>query len=161
MNHVTIILDDVQARAWLERLAHRAGDLSDLMMDIGELLRDSTQGRFRSGIAPDGKPWKPLADGSGRVPLTDTGRMRGDISTSTGRDFVEIVASAKQARWHQEGTSPYTIRPKGKRALSWVGGPGPRKKVDHPGLVARPFIGLSRDDEAGIGRLTVAWIEES
>jgi len=32
-------------------------------------------------------------------------------------------------------------------------------KVNHPGLPARPFMGLSAEDEQSIERLAVAWLE--
>lgn len=154
-----ISVDDAKAQAWFGRLLERSRDLSGLMADIGEALTESTQRRFATGTAPDGTPWVPLADGSGRTPLVDTGRLRGEIFPSHGSDWVEIAATARQARWHQEGTDPYTIVPKGKKALAWPGGPGPRKKVNHPGLPARPFIGLSAEDERTIERLAEAWLD--
>lgn len=152
-----ITVDDARAQRWFGQLITRGADLTGLMEQIGDMLTESSKDRFQTGVAPDGTPWAPLADGSGRTPLTDTGRMRADISPSSGASFVEITAGAKQARWHQEGTDPYVIRPKGKKALAWAGGPGPR--VNHPGLPARPFIGLSKADEEGIDRLAVAWLE--
>lgn len=155
---VVILVDDERAQRWFGQLLERGTDLSGLMADIGELLKTSTQDRFKSGTAPDGTPWAPLKDGSGRTPLNDTGRMRLDIAPNSGADFVELVAGAKQARWHQEGTDPYTIRPKGKKALAWAGGPGPRAKVNHPGLPARPFMGLSAEDEAGIDAAVLDWL---
>lgn len=156
---LVIQVDDAKAQAWFGELLQRMGDLSPLMRDLGEYLVESTQDRFDQGIGPDGVAWAPLKDGSGRTPLNDSGRMRDDIRPSSGADFVEIVAGAKQARWHQEGTSPFVILPKNKQALAWPGGPGPRKKVSHPGLPARPFIGLSEKDERYIGELAQAHLD--
>lgn len=153
---LVIQVDDAKAQAWFGELLQRMGDLTPLMRDLGEYLVESTQDRFDQGIGPDGVAWAPLKDGSGRTPLNDSGRMRDDIRPNSGSDFVEIVAGARQARWHQEGTDPFVILPKAKQALSWPGGPGPRKKVNHPGLPARPFIGLSEADERYIGELAQA-----
>ena len=83
---------------------------------------------------------------------------------------MEIRADSKQARWHQEGTKPYEIRAKNGKALYWPGmqtrsgkdgqdGPAFVAKVNHPGLPARPFMGLSAEDEQSIERLAVAWLE--
>ena len=157
-DRLVIEVDDAQAQRWFGQLLQRGSDLSGLMLDIGELLTDSSKARFKTGIAPDGSPWAPLADGSGRTPLLKTGRMRDDIAPTSGVDWVEVNAGAKQARWHQEGTAPYTIKPKSKKALAWAGGPGPRKSVSHPGLPARRFIGISRSDVDGVTRLTAAWL---
>jgi phage gpG-like protein len=154
---LTIEVDDAKARAWFDALQRRGQDLSPLMRDIGEGLTERTQKRFATGIAPDGTPWEPLADGSGRTPLVDSGRTRDDISPNPGADFVEIRAGSKQARWHQEGTDPYKIKPRNKKALAFNG--KYRRGVNHPGLPARPFIGLSMDDEDWIGRLVGAYLD--
>lgn len=159
MTEFVITVDSAQADHWFAKLLERSSDLTGLMADIGEALLESTQQRFISGVGPDGIAWQPLADGSGRSPLLDSGRMRDDIHTNHGPDWVQLTATAKQARWHQEGTDPYVIKPKGKKALSWPGGPGPRGKVNHPGLPARPFMGLGADDEQLIDELAIAWLD--
>ncbi|WP_411832318.1 phage virion morphogenesis protein [Pseudoxanthomonas mexicana] len=156
---LVIKVDDAQVQRWFGELLRRATDLSPLMAAIGESVLESTQGRFRTGTGPDGVAWVPLADGSGRTPLTDTGRMWQDISPRAGPNWMELTAHARQARWHQKGTPAYTITPKGKKALAWPGGPGPRKKVNHPGLPARPFMGISAEDDQRIGDLGIAWLE--
>ncbi|UYC12280.1 phage virion morphogenesis protein [Xanthomonas sp. CFBP 8445] len=159
-----------QAERWFARLLSRASDLSGLMADIGETLTESTQGRFDTGIGPDGVAWQELADGSGRTPLKETGRMRDGIHPASGPDWVEIRADAKQARWHQEGTGPYEIVAKPGKALFWPGmqtrtdksgreGPAFVKRVHHPGLPARPFLGVSAEDDASITTLAIAWLE--
>lgn len=156
---LTILVDDAQAQRWFGQLLARGSNMTGLMADIGEYLLESTQGRFDTGIGPDGIAWAPLKDGSGRTPLNQTRRMRDDMSPSSGADWVELTAHAKQARWHQEGTDPYEIRAKNGKALSWPGGPGPRAKVNHPGLPARPFMGISDEDDRKIAELAIAWLE--
>lgn len=152
-----IKVDAELAVRWFGELQARGTNLSGLMADIGELLLESTQDRFRTGISPKGVKWAKIKHRAGS-PLLDTGRMRDDIHPRSGSDFVEIRASAKQAKWHQFGTDPYIIRPKGKKALAWPGGPGPRKVVHHPGIIARPFIGLSRTDRRQIDDLAKRWL---
>ncbi|MDO5625019.1 MAG: phage virion morphogenesis protein [Pseudomonadota bacterium] len=153
-----IIVDDEKAQRWFGELLRRGSDLRPVMDDIGEMLLVSTQERFRSGIAPDGQPWAALADGSGRSPLFATGTLHSLIAPHPIPDGIELVASAKQARWHQEGTDPYVIEPKQKQALAWPGGPGPRKRVNHPGLKARPFMGISAEDERSIEERVTQWL---
>ena len=167
---ILIQVEAERAERWFGELLRRSADLTGLMADIGEALLESTQERFTTGIAPDGTAWAPLRDGSGRTPLLDTGTMRDQIYPSHGQDWVELTATAKQAGWHQEGTDPYEIRPKNGKALAF----GPRvsnvktrkegaahvvAKVNHPGLPARPFMGLSADDEQAIDALAVAWLD--
>ena len=156
-DRIVIQVDDDKAQRWFGELTQRSSDMSGLTADIGELLTESTQERFTTDLAPDDTPWKPLADSSGRTPLRKTGTTRDQIAPTSGAAFVEIIASAKQARWHQEGTAPYVIKPKGK-ALK-IPGIGWRKYAKHPGLPARRFIGLSRSDEEGIDRLAAEWLD--
>ncbi len=156
-DRIVIQVDDDKAQRWFSELMQRSSDMSGLMAEIGGVLTESAQDRFKTGTAPDGTRWAPLKDGSGRRPLLKTGTMRDQIAPTSGAAFVEIVASAKQARWHQEGTGPYVIRPKGK-ALK-IPGIGWRKYAKHPGLPARRFIGLSRLDEEGIDRLAAEWLD--
>lgn len=163
-----VIVDSIQidadSRAFSRALQSMVGllaDTSPLTADISELLTESTKRRFASGEAPDGTPWVPLADGSGRTPLTLTGTMRDQIFPSSGRDFVEISASAKQARWHQFGTAPYTIKPRAGSVLRFGGRDGVVfvRSVNHPGLPARPFLGLSAQDTSDIDALALAYID--
>ncbi|MBN7849087.1 hypothetical protein A7X89_11125 [Stenotrophomonas maltophilia] len=163
-------VDADQAQRWFGELHRRSVDLSGLMAQIGEDLTESTQARFDTGIGPDGVAWQPLADGSGRTPLNATHRTRDGIHPLSGVDWVEIRADSKQARWHQEGTDPYVIQAKPGKALFWPGmqtrtgkdgkeSPGFVKKVNHPGLPARPFLGVSEADAEAIEQLAVAWLE--
>lgn len=153
---ITIQVDDAQVQAWFDRLLARGQNLSPLMADFGEMLLESTQQRFLDGKSPEGIAWAAVKRG-GR-PLFDTGTMRDQIAPVSGADFVELRATARQAAFHQFGTKPYTIRPKGKKALAWPGGPGPRKKVNHPGLVPRPFMGLSDEDRRAMDDLVERYL---
>lgn len=157
---VKITLDDAAVRAMFARLA-TLRDLTPLMRDIGETVTESAQKRFQTSTAPDGSKWKALADGSGRKPLLKTGTMRDRITPNPQATFVEIIASARQARWHQEGTDPYVIRAKPGHSLAWPGMPLRENKqglarpawvtkVNHPGLPARPFMGISAEDSKAI-----------
>lgn len=155
---LSIRLDAGQAERVLSQLQARARLLAPLMADIGEALTESTQDRFRTGTAPDGTAWLPLKDGSGRTPLLDTGAMRDSISPASGPDWVEIQAGAKQAAWHQLGTEPYLILPVNGRALKF--GDTFASKVNHPGLPARPFLGLSLADEQLIQALAADYLTQ-
>lgn len=178
---ILIQVEAERAERWFGELLRRSADLTGLMADIGQTLLESTQARFTTGIAPDGTVWAPLRDGSGRTPLLDTGTMRDQIYPSHGSTWVELSATAKQARWHQEGTDgPYVIEPKNGKALAFgarathLSGPGRGKegpvnaregaahvvkKVTHPGLPARPFMGLSAADEEAIDTLAQSWLD--
>jgi len=164
-----IHVDDADAQAWFGQLLNRGEHLGGLMKKVGEILTESTQQRFADSVGPDGIAWEPLADGSGRWPLVKTETMRDEIFPTSGEDWVEISATAKQARFHQFGTDPYVILAKPGKALSWPGlptrtnkagktVPGAVKKVNHPGLPARPFIGLSESDREQIETTAAGWV---
>lgn len=154
---ITIQVDDAQARRWFDRLLERSQNLAPLMADFGEMLLESTRRRFVDGVAPDGNRWAAITHRAG-TPLFDTGTMRDQIAPVSGSDFVELRATARQAAFHQFGTAPYTILPKAKKALAWPGGPGPRKKVNHPGIKARPFMGLSDEDRRAMDDLVERYL---
>lgn len=70
-------------------------DPSPMMAEISEHLLESTQRRFDSGTDPDGSPWVPLKDGSGRTPLRVTGTLRDQIFPGHGSNFAQITAATK------------------------------------------------------------------
>lgn len=158
-----IELDATAALRNLAEAARRTEDLSPVMLDIGELLLESTRARFASSVAPDGTPWLPLRDGSGRRPLLLTGTMSRQIFPSSGRNFVELSATQRQARYHQFGTAPYTIEPRGDGPLAFsVGGRKVfAKRVNHPGLPARPFLGVSDADAEAIDKLAGEYLADA
>lgn len=106
------------------------------------------------------KPWKPLAPstiyakGSSRI-LADRGRLRqsfGIQSMNVTEQEVTIGTNVFYAKFHEEGTSPYVIRPKGNYPLRFAHPDGTvlmkakrggkkwhilTREVHHPGLPIR------------------------
>ena len=92
---LTITIDDAAVQAAFRRLMEFGRDPSPMMAEIAEHLLESTQRRFDTGTDPDGSPWVPLKDGSGRTPLRDTGTLRDQIFPGYGSDFAQITAATK------------------------------------------------------------------
>lgn len=189
MAKIQIQIDDQGAVTALNRLAAAGEDLSPVMRMIGEQLAESTKQRFAQSRDPDGNPWKPLARStyegiaggknldkrgrlnargtaaiSGRKPLIgETGALSTTISYQLqGRDSVLIGTPMAYGFVHQfGGQRTYTIVPRGKRALAWPGGGHPVKKVVHPPLPARPFLGVSREDRDTIAAIVREMIERN
>lgn len=161
---IVIKLDDAAVQAAFDRLLRFGQNTGPMMADMAEHLLESTQRRFDTATAPDGAPWVPLRDGSGRKPLYVTGTLRDQIIPSHGRDWAEIAATTSYARFHQEGTGPYVILPRKGRALSFTSATGEkiaRRKVNHPGIPARPFMGLSAQDRHDLIAIAQGWIERT
>lgn len=102
--------------------------------------------------------WQPLAQSTldfrrhgGDVPLQDTGKYKQSFVIETDeRTFVEVGTNLKTesgiplAAIHENGTGPYTIHVRRAKVLAaqnragvWVRW---GKKVDHPGISARPVL---------------------
>lgn len=155
-DYVRIEWHDEPFQAAAKRLMDLGANLAPMMADIAEGLLHSTQDRFRTKVDPDGNAWVPLKPstlmkrGTGAGILVDTGNLSGDgLHHSWGNDFAEVAATPPYAKWQQEGTDPYVILPKKGQALGFISAGGvkiARKKVNHSGLPARKFIGVSPED---------------
>lgn len=155
MAGATLVYNDNDVLAKLNRLA--SFDVSAMMTDIGETLVSSTTQRFVDGQGPDGVPWEPLAaatrlarvggnkqsrkkNGSFRAGalrvldnmkvLVDRGHLRDSITYEAGTDQVAVGTNMIYGAIHQFG-----------------GQAGRGRAVTIP---ARPFLGISADDEREI-----------
>jgi phage virion morphogenesis protein len=143
---------DAVARA-LAALSAGVTDMSDPMAEIAEALLASTEDRIAQGISPDGSTFAPRSqvtlDSYERRkppvspkggPLVLTGTMSGQIASASGPNYAEIGSNAVQAAMLHFG---------GTRSAF------PNLWGDIP---ARPFIGLSDDDETAIAEIVEDWI---
>jgi len=83
-----------------------------------------------------------------------TQRLAGDITifpAQIGQRTVGNTALIDYARYVHNGTRPYVIRPKRKKALRTPY--GIFKKVNHPGISANPYLDRALRNLAGSGRL--------
>lgn len=151
-------------RAYLNKIAERAGNMRPIMRAIGDRVAEQTKMRFqKGGPAPDGTPWKPPKTPNPKRlrTLTVSGHLRDSIRYQLiGNNAVAIGTNKIYAAIHQFGgrTSAHDIVPVRKKALKTPF--GLFKKVRHPGSVipARPFLGLSRSDSDEIVGIINEWI---
>jgi len=135
MSGVALHVDLRGAEAIKDRfnsLILRLGDLTPAMDEIGSMLITSTLDRFEKGRAPDGTAWEPsrrAIEEDGQT-LIDSGRLRASITSKAGRREVEVGTNVIYAAIHQLG-----------------GNAGRGRKTRLP---ARPYLGLSSDDEKEI-----------
>lgn len=150
---IVVEVSGVEAvNAHLERLASR--DTTELMTNIGAVLESSTRERIEeTKTSPDGAAWAPNLEGTSI--LLWTGRhLRDSIAYIASANDVEVGSSWEFAHIHQDGA---TITPKNAKRLSFFlrGRRVSARKVTIP---ARPFVGVSAEDEVEIQRITTDWL---
>lgn len=136
-----------QIEATLADLVEAFGDLTPLMDDFGNYLEGSVLENFENERAPDGTPWAPSLRKKveGGKTLTKSGQLRDSRTHVAGSDFVEVGTNKIYAGTHQDGA---TIRAKTAAGLRFQlpGGLGFRRVMEVE-IPARPFLGLSSEDE--------------
>lgn len=154
----------------LAQIARQVGNMEPAFQAIGEALTESTKSRFDTSTAPDGSRWAPNAPSTvlgmlnqvkgaygkktgrltkkgatavmGKKPLVDTGILQDTISYNAGPDRVEI------------GTNRF--------AGEWEGGAAVHQFGSQNGLIpARPFLGLSTDDETTVLDILQVFVEQA
>lgn len=126
---------------------------AELLGEIGESLLRVNRERHDRGVAPDGSKWKELApltlaagDRKGG-PLEKTRRMLQTFHHQVAGNTLRMgffTGDGFKADFHNAGTRPYVITPKKANALAFAG--MYRKRVNHPGLPARPVVGFPESD---------------
>lgn len=113
----------------LRRLAVAGGDMEPAFRDIGEALLNSHQERFERQESPDGDRWEPLSDrylarkkkNRDKILILE-GDLRDLLRYQASQDALELGTDRIYGASHQFGD-------------------------DSRGIPARPFLGLSDDDQ--------------
>lgn len=166
----SITIKDEGLKTLLVAMEARGKDLSPFFKKSALIMTRS----FAKNFEQEGRPskWKPLSKntvagrrkGSKKI-LQDRGMLRlsaisrgasGNITKFT-KDSLKMGSRQKTAVWNQEGTKPYTIVPKSRKTLSFMTASGRVfvNKVNHPGLIARPFIVIQTEDEDAMATLAL------
>ena len=134
-------LNDRHVRQAFARLVHLAGSPDDLYRDWGEELLISTRARIKKGVTPSGAPFRPLnaeyaawkRSKVGDRPILEFDlHMAGDQLTYQLDDNALLVGTnAKYGARHQFG-----FKRGGKQVTP-----------------ARPWLGLSEDDQKSLRRI--------
>lgn len=166
---ITITLASDEISAGLARLAAGLSNMSPVMNEIGDYLLGSTEERFKTGKGPDGASWaarsfttlqiyarrKPPQT-PGAYPLTLTGTMSNTLHMAYGADFAEVGSGAIQAAVMQFGAA------KGSLGAYWfTSASGKAVEGSSPwgNIPARPFLGLSAEDETNITDIILKWMD--
>lgn len=140
------------------RLEEGLGDKAELNQSLGELLVQSTQDRMQRGEQPDGSPFAPRSEAtlaryaakdlSFGAPLNQSGDMRNNIFYEADARSVRWGSNAIQAAVMQFGAD------KGAFGAAANGSPIPWGRIP-----ARPFLGISEEDEINIAAEAREWLE--
>lgn len=169
MIEINITTDEISTG--LARLAAGLSNMSPVMAEISDYMYDATKNRFNTGIGPDGASWaarSPVTlaayarrgEKYGAVPLTKMGTMKRQIHKGYGADFAEVGSGAVQAAVMQFGAAQGEF---GARI-------GRTQKTDKVkshdfftllpwgNIPARPFLGISAEDETNISEIILEWM---
>lgn len=165
----TVEFDALAARERIGVLMDRMENPQPFLQAVGLGLVESTKRRFDQGVAPDGSAWAPHAPStirqrikSGKVPLkilVSDGLLRGSIITQVEGQSVRVGSNAvgdqsAYAAIHQFGGSINRPARTG-RAFGRQNVAIPAHTITMP---ARPYLGVSADDEADILELADLWL---
>lgn len=181
-------LDDVAAAERLRVMVAAMDNPAGFYRQVGALLLDATQQRFKREQGPDGQPWAPLssrtvkarlrARKSGEGILRLRGLLYGSLNVESSSEEVRVGTPVVYAAIHQFGGTIQRQGGKGKiyRRLNRDGSVGrlfvkkrlKRKvetEVDIPAyqitIPARPFLGASRQDQDDILETALRWLGDN
>ena len=119
------------------------GNLTPLMQAIGSVLEGSTRQRFADKQSPNGVAWAVLMPATVKAKngrsniLVDSGDLIRSITFHATSDSVMVGTDRPYGKYHQTGT----------------------KKADgSTKMVARPWLGLSQQDQFDINDLIVGYL---
>ncbi|MBB4955565.1 phage virion morphogenesis protein [Agrobacterium vitis] len=157
---VSVTISDASVRRSFDNLAVVMGNTRPVMAAIGTELVGSTHMRFVSQTDPDGNAWQALdpdyaaTKRNSRI-LTESGRLRDSINARAGNDHVSVGTNVIYAAIHQLGG---TIEPKAASHLFFKIG-GERIVANSVTLPARPYLGISSDDETAIAEIVFSFVD--
>ena len=162
MSSVNVKVDgDVQRL--MKRLGRIAGvDKAGINNTIAEGLRTSTIERFQAEKSPEEKKWKQSirAREEGGKTLTKSTALRSSIRSEASADGLAIGTNDIRAATHQFGDTRI-IKATRKKALRFrINGRWVSKKEVKVTIPARPFLGVSEEDEEEIKKLLGKALEE-
>lgn len=135
----------------IARLEHV--DTEEAMAAIGEGLRESAVRRFDTSTAPDGKKWKTsirVKEKGGKT-LLNRSNLRNSIHTEYDATGMAVGTNSIYAATHQFGDPHRVIRAKKKKNLKFqINGQWISKKKVVVNIPARPFLGISEEDDEDI-----------
>ena len=168
---ITITHDIAAFQKKMATLARKIGDTRSLKKDIGEYLQSSTEERFNNQTGPDGNKWQDVQPRTRKKKkhtkiLTEQGHLRGDIHYQVNDDALLVGVGIAYGAIHQLGgeikqeartgvVTHFKANKSGKgQRFSSAREATHAMKTNHKArtikMPTRPFLGISRADEAEI-----------
>ena len=153
----TVEINDTEVLAALDRATAVLTDATAMMNEIGGFLRDQVEDRFKTQAGPDGTAWAPRSAATlksyerrklkfGAI-LHLTGQLSGNIFHEYDADSARVGSPEPYAAVQQFGAEQGAFGAfMGKDKLG-------RDHFHHlpwGNIPARPFLGFSDEDRAGI-----------
>lgn len=145
MTQITISFDNEQITTLLSQLEQAGRSLDPVMKNIGEILLNSSRQRFQTGTAPDGEQWtvnspSTLTYKKGDRPLIgETKSLSTQIHYEATQKHVIVGSLMEYAGTQQFGAT------KGQYGKTKYG-----VSIPWGDIPARPFLGISTEDESDI-----------
>lgn len=147
----------------LDRLSQKVGTIEPALKGIGETLMISTDNRFDKETDPDGKKWVAVKPSTRKRKkhskiLTEQGHLRGDVHYQVDSNQLLLGVALAYGAIHQLGGEikqdgvTLHLKGTGRNTRFAKKGKGDRtKQVNRTiKMPARPFLGISKQDEADI-----------
>ena len=130
-----------------------------LMDELASFGVSSTQQKFIDQRDPDGKSWSPSrrAQEQGGKTLQNSNRLFQSLSSEATQAFAAWGSNVIYAGIHQLGG---TIKAKNGKKLVFKGYRG-FVSVSQVEIPARPYLGISKDDESEIEHIVHDWMRGS
>jgi len=141
------IADISAVLARYERLLAAPGPLLD---DIGQHLVNTTDERFDQREGPDGTPWQPVSGRYARRKEAGRATKRSGAVTDPGK-VLELTRDLRRLIRHQVVGDELQVGSDRPYAATHQCGRG--------GIPARPFLGVSPEDEREIGRIALHYLQ--
>ena len=141
---ITIPNNDLNLVIGRLRMLSGGGYKSRLMAAIAQRLRSSTVERFSTKQGPSGAAWKSARNNPNT--LIGAGILRSTIVGRSTQETASVGSNLIYAAIHQFGG---VIKPKNASALRFQVG-GRFVTTQSVTIPARPYLGVSDQDEAGI-----------
>lgn len=146
---IEVTVDTQAVEHVLRNLQAAALNMTPAFKDIGEHLVNTTGQRFADGKGPDGATWERNSEAtlarkkSARPLIGETGSLENQISYDAKPQGVLIGSNMEYAAMQQFG--------------------GTQEQFPHlwGDIPARPFLGLSAEDEREVGEIVMAHLRLS